>query len=366
MKECDILIVGAGPAGSAAAIQIANLDPDLARRTVVIEKAAFPRPKLCGGGITPFADELLRRLHVAVDVPSLPIHKVTCIYKERTFTIRGKNLFRVVRREEFDAALARSARERGVELCEGESLLDFQPDGDGVTVQTRQGTYRAKVMIGADGANSIVRQKLGLVRWDRISRLMEILTPVDATQAPEFTGNMAVFDFTLLSKKVQGYYWDFPSFKKGMALMNRGVFDSRVHSDKPRADLKLAFAESLSRRGIELDQVQLQGHPERWYDPAVRHSAPRILLAGDAAGTEPLLGEGISYAFYFGTMAGDSAVNALSRGDFAFSDYDRRVAWSALGIRLRLKRAVARFVYGDRGDWFYRAGWTIGRTVFGK
>jgi geranylgeranyl reductase family protein len=366
MKDCDILIVGAGPAGSAAAIQIANLDPALARRTVVIEKASFPRPKLCGGGITPFADQVLNQLDVAVDVPFLPIHKVRCIYKEKTFTIRGKNLFRVVRREEFDAALARSVRERGVELCEDEPLLDFQQDGEGVTVQTRHRTYRAKIMIGADGANSIVRQKLGLVRWDRISRLMEILTPVDATQAPEFVGNMAVFDFTLLSNRVQGYFWDFPSFKKGVALMNRGVFDSRVHSDKPRADLKQAFAESLSRRLVELDEVQLQGHPERWYDHGARHSAPRILLAGDAAGTEPLLGEGISYALNFGMMAGDSAVNALSQRDFTLLDYDRRVAWSALGIRLRLKRAVAGFVYGDRGDWFYRAGWAIGRTVFGK
>lgn len=366
MKESDILIVGAGPAGSAAAIQIANRDPDLARRTVVIDKAIFPRPKLCGGGITPFADQALKRLDVALDVPALPIHKAMCVYKEKTFTIRVKNLFRVVRREEFDTALTRSARAHGVEVCEGEPLLDFQQDLQGVTVQTRHGSYRSKVVIGADGANSVVRQKLGLARWDRISRLMEILTPVDPAQTPEFVENMAVFDFTLLARRVQGYYWDFPSLKNGDAVMNRGIFDSRVHPDKPRADLKPAFADSLSRRSVELDGLQLRGHPERWYDPGARHSAPRILLAGDAAGTEPLLGEGISYALNSGRMAADSAVDALRKGDFSFSDYDRRVAWSAQGIRLRLLRAIAGLVYGDRGDWFYRVGWTMGRIMFGN
>ncbi len=203
------------------------------------------------------------------------------------------------------------------------------------------------------------------MRWDRISRLMEVLTPIEASRSAEFAENMAIFDFTPLARGVQGYYWDFPSLRKGVPLMNRGVFDSRVHPGKPRADLKPAFAHMLEQRSVELDRVRLQGHPERWYDSGVRHSTPRILLAGDAAGTEPLLGEGISHALDFGRTAANSALDALHRGDYAFSDYDRRVAWSALGMRLRLKRAVAAFVYDSRGDWFYRMGWLLGRIVFG-
>ena len=364
----DILIVGAGPAGSAAAIEIANISPSLAPRVLVIDQATFPRPKLCGGGVTADADKQLAALGVRIDIPSIPIRHMQMRLGARVWHWRGENLFRVVRREEFDYALVKEARARGITVHEGQALVELAPDvGDNtLIVRTGRDEYRARIVIGADGANSVVRQKIGLARWDRISRLIEILTPVDAARAPEFRNNTAVFDFTPLLDGVQGYYWDFPSFKEGMAFMNRGVFDSRVRSDKPRADLKKAFAESLSRRLVELDEVQLQGHPERWYDPGARHSTAHILLAGDAAGTEPLLGEGISYALNFGMMAGASAVNALSRGDFAFSDYDRRVAWSGLGIRLRLKRAVAGFVYGDRGDWFYRTGWAIGRTVFGK
>ena len=366
MPDYDILIVGAGPAGCAAAIQVANKSPDLARRTLVIEKAVFPRPKLCGGGVTTHADDLLKRLRVQLDVPSFPIHAITFVYDDLAFTFRMKNIFRVVRREEFDAALAGCARERGVELREGEAVVDIARDGAGVSVQTKNGVYRAKIVIGADGANSVVRQKLGLVRWDRIARLIEILTPADATRAPEFVEHTAVFDFTPIQRGVQGYYWDFPSFRQGVATMNRGLGDMRVRPDRPRADLKPIFEEALARREIELHDAHLEGHPERWYDAALKHSAPRVLLAGDAAGTEPLFGEGISHALDFGMFAADAAMRALARSEFSFADYERRVAWSALGRRLQFKRAVAHIVYGNRGKWFFRLGWSVLRAVFGK
>jgi flavin-dependent dehydrogenase len=364
VNEYDIIIVGAGPAGSAAAIQIANRNPDLARRTLVIEKALFPRPKLCGGGVTTHADALLARLGVHLDVPSFPIHELKFIYEDLRFTVPAKNVFRVVRREEFDAALAASVRERNIELHEGESLIDLQRDDGGVNVRTKNATYRAKVVIGADGANSVVRQKLGLVRWDRISRLMEILTPVDALCTPEFLDHAAVFDFTPIGRGVQGYYWDFPSVKQQVPLMNRGLFDSRVRPARPPARLVPIFQDTLAERQVELDDVHLQGHPERWFDASENHSSRRVVLAGDAAGTEPLLGEGISHALEFGILAADAAQRALARNDYSFADYGRRIAWSALGRRLRLKRAVAHVVYGHRGRWFYRLGFGTLRAIF--
>ncbi len=364
MDEYDIIIVGAGPAGSAAAIQIANQEPAVARRTLVLEKGVFPRHKLCGGGVTTHADALLKHLHVTLDVPSFPIHACKFVYDNVAFTFPWRDIFRVVRREEFDMALARCAQARGVELHEGEPLIDFERDGSGVTLHTRQRDYRAKVLIGSDGANSIVRQKLGFVRSDRISRLMEIITPIDASRTPEFVGHTAVFDFTPIARGVQGYYWDFPSLKQGVAVMNRGVFDSRVHSNRSCGSLKPIFEEQLTRRYLPIEDVHWEGHPERWFDPATKHSAPRVLLAGDAAGTEPLFGEGISHALNFGMLAALSALRGLARDELQFADYERRVAWSALGRRLQFKRAVAAAIYQNNLGWFYRLGFSVLRLVF--
>jgi flavin-dependent dehydrogenase len=365
MNECEIIIVGAGPAGCAAALEIAIRDPDLARRTRVIEKAIFPRAKLCGGGVTNHADDLLRQLRVQFDVPSFPIHAIKFVYADLQFTFRQRDVFRVVRREEFDAALAQCARTRGVEIREGEALVDLRRDDRGVEIETTRATYRAQIVIGADGANSVVRQKLGLSRWDRIARLIEILTPADAMRAPEFLEHTAVFDFTPIARGAQGYYWDFPSLKQNAPMMNRGIFDSRVHPDFPRADLKSIFGESLARRQL-VQAARLSGHPERWYDAGTKHSAPRVILAGDAAGTEPWLGEGISHALDFGRFAADAAMCVCARGDFSFVDYERRAAWSALGRRLQFKRALAHLIYGKRGEWFYRLGFSVMRAVFGK
>ena len=364
MVDYDILIVGAGPAGCAAALQIANKNPDLARRTLMIEKAVFPRPKLCGGGVTTHADDLLKRLRVQLDVPSFPIHAIKFVYDDLAFAFRMKNIFRVVRREEFDTALARVARERGVALREGEAAVDIVRDDAGVIVQTKDKTYRTQIVIGADGANSVVRQKLGLVRWDRIARLLEILTPADATRAPEFVEHTAVIDFTPMARGVQGYYWDFPSFKQSVAMMNRGLGDTRVYPDRPRANLKPTLEEMLARRGVGLDDAPLQSHPERWYDASLKHSAPRVLLAGDAAGTEPLFGEGISHALDFGMFAADASMRALSRREFSFADYERRVAWSALGRRLQIKRAIASVIYDSPPRWLCRLTFNVLRTIF--
>ncbi|MBI4673001.1 MAG: FAD-dependent monooxygenase [Chloroflexi bacterium] len=360
MNEYEIIIVGAGPAGSAAAIRLANRAPQLAARALVLDKAIFPRQKLCGGGVTQHAWDLLRELNVTLDVPAYPIHHMRLVYDDLETTFHWRNLFRVVQRAEFDSALLQQAQARGVQVQQGVGVREIARDDAGVTLHTDAGEFRARVVIGADGANSVVRQQLGLVRSDRISRLIEILTPVqDAACTPEFANHTAVFDFTPVARGVQGYYWDFPSYRNGAPVMNRGLFDSRVRADRARAALKPVLADELRKRGLEIGAWRLEGHPERWFDPSEQHSVPRVVLAGDAAGTEPWLGEGISHALDFGIRAADYVIDSVARDDFSFADYARTIAQSRLGQRLRLKRFIAHCVYGKRGEWFYRGGWRM-------
>jgi flavin-dependent dehydrogenase len=138
--------------------------------------------------------------------------------------------------------------------------------------------------------------------------------------------------------------------------MNRGVFDSRVHPEAPRADLKGALEEALEERDRRLGDHELMGHPERWYDPEARCANPRLLLVGDAAGVEPLLGEGISWALRYGPFAARYLHDAMGRGDLSFSDYEAQLRTSPLGKELALRVRLARFCYRqDRR--FYRMMW---------
>jgi flavin-dependent dehydrogenase len=83
------------------------------------------------------------------------------------------------------------------------------------------------------------------------------------------------------------------------------------------------------------------------------------VLAGDAAGTEPWLGEGISHGIDFGMRSADYVIDAFLKEDFRFADYTETISKSALGRRLRAKKLIAHYVYGNRGEWFYRWGWRL-------
>lgn len=360
VEYVDIVIVGSGPAGSSTALHLVQKDPAWAERILVVDKAVHPREKLCGGGITHMGQNVLARLGLSIETPSFMVREARMVYQDLAFSFYGNPVFCVVRRDEFDYWLVQKAEERGVVFRQGEAVLDVKAHEDFVEVTTDQAVIHAKVLVAADGSRSIVRRKL---KWDdesRVARLLEILTPENDQECVEFRDSQAIFDFTPLIDGLQGYYWDFPSYVEGDPFMNRGVFDSRIKPERPKADLVKELRESLAERDRELDDYQLKGHPIRWFDEMGRFAIPRVLLVGDAAGADVLVAEGIAFALSYGDVAADAIVDAFEYQDFTFPKYRDRILNHNVLRQLPVRTKLARLAYKfGKYPWIARLGWRI-------
>ncbi|HMR67869.1 MAG TPA: hypothetical protein PKE64_27985, partial [Anaerolineae bacterium] len=248
-------------------------------------------------------------------------------------------------------------------LQSNEKLIDLRPTAGGVELTTSRAQYYAKIVIGADGANSTVRRKLHLPEQTNIARLLRVLTPVDPTCDPDWQRHTAVFDFSCVLQGIQGYVWDFPCYIAGQPYMNRGIFDSRIErrtaAKQRRGNLKQTFLTGLNARHINLDRIPLEGHPVRWFNPKAEFSRPHVLLAGDAAGVDPLFAEGISYGMEYGQVIAETVRDAFARNDFSFRHYRTRLLDHRLG-RLLVRRAmVARHLFLPRWPGLWSLLWQL-------
>lgn len=352
MKQIEILIIGAGPAGLSTALHLLQINPNWGQRMLVIEKAAHPRDKLCGGGLTPLGVGGLEKLGFAfpLPLPQTPIDTARFLYGGRAFHVKGNPRFTVFNRIEFDQYLAQTARGRGVCIHENEAALELEVTPDGIVITTTRDTYLAKAIVGADGSKGITRRMIRDMYprkgtdSQRIARTLEVISPArqDAAQSSE---RGAVFDFSAIRQHLQGYVWDFPVYVNESIYSKRGVYDARTSPRRPKANLTAALRKTPGKDGANLEAIALEGHPLHWFHPNNRFSAPRILLAGDAAGVDSLLGEGIGPSLGYGQAAARELESAFAQADFSFTKYRRHILISPLGWYLLWRWAAARVVY---------------------
>ncbi len=371
MNPIDLLIIGAGPAGLSTALHLLQVNPNWSQRMLVIEKAAHPRDKLCGGGLTPFGVGGLKKLDFSfpLPLPQAPVDTARSLYGNRTFHVKGNPRFTVFNRTEFDHYLAQTARERGVRIHENEAALGLEVTSGGIMVTTTRDSYLAKAVVGADGSNGITRR---VVRdmyphrsfgSQRMARTLEVIIPAGKDTA-QSSKHCAVFDFSATRQDLQGYAWDFPVYVNESIHSNRGVYDARTSPRRPKANLTAALRKTPGKDGANLEAIALKGYPLHWFHPNNRFSAPRILLVGDAAGVDSLFGEGIGPSLGYGQTAARELESAFTQDDFSFTKYRQHILISPLGWYLSWRWAAARVAYCLSGHpWFMHILWTIAQVV---
>jgi menaquinone-9 beta-reductase len=341
----DVLIVGGGPAGAVTALALAHAAPELASRVVVLEKARYPRDKPCAGALGARGDVLLRGLGVHADVPGAPIDGVSFRGADAEVTAAPGRIGRVVRRTDLDAALAKAARSRGVEVREGVRVDAITDTGEGAVVETSAGPMRARVVVGCDGVGSVVRKALGL----GLGRLRAQVVEVD-TEPVHDDPHRSLLHFDASDRRLPGYTWDFPTLVEGRPLVCRGVYRLKLEGagadDVP--DVSVLLAHRLRSRGIDPSRCTNKRYAERGFEPSGRLARGALMLVGEAAGIDPVTGEGIAQAIEYGVLAGGFLARHLASGRAApvVEGWQEEVAASRLAHDLRIRTRFVGLFYG--------------------
>jgi geranylgeranyl reductase family protein len=354
MSGEPVVVVGAGPAGAAAAITLARAGADV----LVVDKARFPRDKCCGDGLTADALRQLEDLGLRPEsVPDWqPVEDVfvrSPVGRTVHFELpSGQGQFAAVApRAQFDAALLDVARAAGAKVADGHGLTGARGVPGGVELEVDGlGTVPAAHVIGADGAWSPLRHALGanqpgyLGDWHAFRQYFYGVGPAAG-------GLWIWFEPDLLP----GYAWSFPlpgrRANVGFGILrNAGI---------PVRDMKDLWPELLARpavREVLGDAAEPEGVHKAWPIPARVDKMPltagggRALFVGDAAcATDPMTGEGIAQALLTGRLAAAAVLAAGGRGGVAAGPAYEKAVEHELFADHRLSRLLSRALSHRKG-----------------
>lgn len=347
MQNVDVAILGAGPAGSAAAVGLARLGYQVA----LIDKKFFPREKLCGDFINPINWPIFRDLGVEEWVLAEPHGEVTGFRitsasgreAEARFASRdrARSIGLGLRRAALDRLLVQRAVESGATVRLGCRIEKLSRTGGGWQLESGGESWRAKVLIGADGRNSWVAAQLGLSRGVAMQG-RSVGFQAHLRCAGAVGGQIEIHLFPGGYAGVVGLGDGTLTLAMAIDRRLRGRHDAEFLFDKLLA-LNPHLKEILERRrGIaELRSV----YPV--YFRARRSVTDGALLVGDAARvSEPVTGEGIYFAMRSGLIAAESVDVAMRRGNLAtagLASYERacrRVFRRRLALNTLLRFAV--------------------------
>ena len=337
MALYDCIIVGAGPAGASAAYHLSKQG----HRILLLEKAALPRYKPCGGGVSP---EIAQWFDFDFEpVISQKVTRTRYSWKvSEAIEADLETPIWMVRRNEFDHYIVQQAQRQGTVLRDRTKVTGIQFENDRWQIQTSgqtsSETFEGTYLIAADGGRGPMAQWLGFnTRKTAVAGAIEIEPKVAVED-----GHIAHFEFGLLKN---GYVWNFP--KRDGYSIGSGVFfgtNQRKGRDlvQPMVDYAAAF-------GVDGEDEQKYGHPVGLWDGDRILHTQNALLAGEAACVvDPLTAEGIRPSIFTGVKAAEAIARALSGDTEALADYTKLIA-TELGSEMRLASRLAKVFYRAPG-----------------
>ncbi|WP_296618679.1 NAD(P)/FAD-dependent oxidoreductase [Marivirga sp.] len=358
INEFDLIIVGAGPAGFACAHQLRNQDLKIA----IIDQATFPRDKICGDALSADVVNQLNRMDQSLGenfesfVQKIDSHGVRFVAPNHSFLdINYKNPNHgnaagyISKRIDFDYFLLQQIQDQSnIEVFQGEKVIDIKSDSDRIELETDQRQLTAQMVIGADGANSIVNKKLGSIKVEKdhycagIRQYYEGVTGFNADHQIELH---------FYKELLPGYFWIFP-LPNGQANVGLGMLSSEV--SRRKIDLKKALNDLIQSKANLKERFKNASaleKPQGFGLPIGSKKRPisgnRFLLLGDAASLiDPFTGEGIGNALRSGRIASEYIIKSIENQDFTadfLRQYDKMIyhkMWNELSISRKLQKLL--------------------------
>jgi geranylgeranyl reductase family protein len=367
--DYDVAIIGAGPGGAACALALRHSG----LRVALLDKAQFPRDKVCGDAIPGHALKALRQLDPAFAEALWQLQPLDAVRQSRLVAPNGDSLWMRWKlpsfnspRETFDAALLGLVRAHSdTTILENTILKSLHVAAECVHLHLAEGAeLTCQVVIGCDGANSVVRRQLLPAPLDRAHHCAGVRAYFENIKGAE-TG---LTEYFFTKDYLQGYLWIFPvgqgRYNVGLGMLSETVARHKV-------DLKQVLPELLAKHPAlagrfegarQLGAIQGFGLPLGG-GRTLPLSGARFLLCGDAASLiDPIQGHGIDTAMQSGILAAAQVVKAIEKQDFSagfMGQYDAQVA-QKISRKLAKSYRLMRFL--SNKPWLVNVGVRLARV----
>ena len=305
-KIYDVAIIGAGPAGSTLAYRLAQEK----LKVILVDKEKFPREKVCAGGLTA---KIFKVLPFDIKpVIEKEIFSLRLVYKKQEDFCKKYHqpLIYTVKRSRFDDFLAQKAKKAGACFLEQNEIKKISRKEKFYQIKTKHKSFKAKVIVGADGTNSFVAKFI-----DFKTNSIDIGLQFDIPYQESQNNQTLVLGWGWIP---YGYTWVFPNNQ----FLATGVSGSKDLAQKLKSYLK----DWVDFLGLTKENLSLKGHPMIHYLGKSHLFKDKIILIGDAGGlNDPLTGEGIFYALKSAEIASRHIKNFFLGNKNAFKNYEKEI-----------------------------------------